>query len=103
MISEYKLHQGPILDLTFHPTQPYLMSSGDDGKIKLLDLTTGRLAFTINAHGGSANCIKFSKAGDYFSSGGEDKLAMIWKTHFLDSNTETLHCGIYETHHSSLQ
>lgn len=89
-IAEYKIHNGAITDLCFHPTEPYILTSGVDGKVKLLDLSSGKLAFTINAHNGASTCVKFSKFGDYFATGGEDNLAMVWKTHFLDSGKENL-------------
>lgn len=71
------------------------MTGGDDGKVKLLDLSTGKLSFTVNSHHGALSCLKFSKHGDYFATGGEDKLSMVWKTHFLSSGKEVLEAEDY--------
>ena len=36
----------------------------------------------IKGHKGSINCVNFSNDGDYFISGGSDKIVMIWKSNF---------------------
>ena len=42
-IAEYKIHNGPITDACFHPTQPYIITSGSDGKVKFFEVNLSNL------------------------------------------------------------
>ena len=66
----------------------YLLSSSLDGLAKVWDLREGCQMFTIRAHGGAANLgLDFSPAGDYFGTGGHDKLVHTWRTNFASSSS----------------
>ena len=47
----------------------------------------GRLEYTLESH---SNTTKFSRQGDYFVSGGSDKVINVWKTGFYDSLKERI-------------
>lgn len=41
-------HEGPVRGVDFHPTQPLLVSGGDDYRIKVWNHKTRRCLFTLN-------------------------------------------------------
>lgn len=59
-----------------------MSSVSNDGKIKIWDLKQGRLGWTVLGHEGEIKTIKFNEKGDYFATGAEDKLVMIWMSNF---------------------
>ena len=40
--------------------------------------------YTLYGHDGSTSAVGFSQCGDYFASGGEDSLVLIWKSNLVD-------------------
>lgn len=42
----------------------------------------GRLGWTVFGHEGNVKTIEFNEKGDYFATGGDDKLVMIWMSNF---------------------
>ncbi|MCB0370271.1 MAG: hypothetical protein KDD45_12820 [Bdellovibrionales bacterium] len=89
VIQVYEGHTGPVKSIDFHPHCPYLISSSEDGTTKIWNSQKGRLEYTLESH---SNKTKFSRQGDYFISGGSDKVINIWKTGFYDSLKEKI-CG----------
>lgn len=71
-----------VSSIDFHPYSPYLLSTSDDGQTKIWDLKKGCLGYIIET---SSNEAKFSLHGDYFLTGGADKILNVWKTGFSDS------------------
>ena len=59
-----------------------------DSKVKIWDLKQGKLGYTLYGHQGSVGSCCFSKAGDYFATGGVDTMIMLWKSNFIDSGIE---------------
>ena len=47
---------------------------------RIINIINLRFTIYIIGHGGGVNCIKFSDDGDYFISGGSDRIVMIWKS-----------------------
>jgi WD40 repeat protein len=47
-------------------------SGGEDGKIKVWNLSSGQLLNTINAHSATVNALKFSPDGKYLLSASAD-------------------------------
>ena len=76
--------------MSFHPSGYYLLSSSADAKLKIWDLRKGKLAYTLYGHNGSSTSCKFSKLGDYFSTGGSDCSILLWKTNFASTGQETI-------------
>jgi WD40 repeat protein len=59
-----------------------MASVSSDNKIKIWELKQGRLGWTVFGHEGEIRTIDFNEKGDYFATGGDDKLVMIWMTNF---------------------
>jgi len=59
-----------------------MASVSNDNKIKIWDLKKGTLDWTLYGHTGEIKCLNFSEKGDYFATGGSDKLVMVWMTNF---------------------
>ena len=64
-------------------------SSSADATLKLWDLREGQLLYTLHGHHGAATATAFTSGGDYFASGGADRVVMIWR-----SNLDQLERGI---------
>ena len=65
-----------------------MVSASNDSKVKIWDLRKGEPLFSLYGHTGATHCVKFSDKGDYFSSGGIDKMLLVWKSGFTESKTE---------------
>lgn len=64
----------------------WMISTGNDGLVKIWDLKEGHLLYTLYGHKyGSTTTAVFSPKGDFFASGGADSQVMVWK-----SNLESL-------------
>jgi len=88
----YSSHTGPVSQVSFHPNGNYLVSSSQDGSIKMFDLLEARPIYDVIGHKESVTTVKFSTKGDYFASGSEDKMVYVWKTNF-DEVDEQLGIG----------
>jgi len=64
-----------------------MSSVSADSKVKIWDLRKGEALFSLYGHSGSVNDVKFSQTGDFFATGGEDKLLLVWKSNFSKSCT----------------
>ena len=54
-----------------------MLSSSKDASLRLWDLKEGRLLYTLQGHAGGVNCSTFSVSGNFFASGGVDRLVMV--------------------------
>jgi centriolar protein POC1 len=64
----------------------WMISTGNDGLVKIWDLKEGHLLYTLYGHKyGATTAAMFSPNGDFFASGGADSQVMVWK-----SNLESL-------------
>lgn len=79
-IIESEGHEGRVFDVEFTPDNQFLVSAGEDGKIKLWTLDR-RLKNTLKGDRGSIFTLDFSrnKEGILLASGGEDNLIKLWK------------------------
>lgn len=82
VIQSYEAHKGSVSSIDFHPYSPFLLSTSDDGQTKIWDLKKGSLGYIIET---ASNEAKFSLHGDYFLTGGSDKILNVWKSGFSDS------------------
>lgn len=76
-------HTKRISSLAFHPTKPWIVTSGEDGKLALWDISTDRPELIWekgDAHYPDVNGIAFNKDGSLLASGGGDYLVKIWTT-----------------------
>jgi centriolar protein POC1 len=72
----YVLHDNTT-STCWHPHANFLLSSGKDGKLIVVDVMEGRPLYTIGGHEGAVNCVRFSQDGEYFASGGSDRHVMV--------------------------
>jgi len=64
-----------------------MSSVSNDSKVKIWDLRKGEALFSLHGHSGAANTVSFSHSGDYFATGGDDKLVLLWKSNFCVSDS----------------
>ncbi|KAK9884775.1 hypothetical protein WA026_009005 [Henosepilachna vigintioctopunctata] len=72
--------------VAWHPFDNYLLTSGKDSKVRIIDVMEGRPIYTVGGHEGPVTCVKFSTNGEYFVTGGDDKYVMVWKTNFISAD-----------------
>jgi hypothetical protein len=56
--------------------------------MKIWDLKMGQILYTVHGHQGSIKSVAFSSEGDYFCSGGEDAILMVWKSNIKNMDEE---------------
>lgn len=78
----YILHDNTTC-VTWHPYANYLLTSGKDTNMRIVDVMEGRPLYTLTSHDKSIECVAFSNDGGYFASGSADKLVQVWKTNFI--------------------
>jgi len=61
-----------------HPSGNYLLSSSNDGTLKIWDLVGGHALYTLLGHDGQTTSTNFSPQGDFMVSGSSDNNVMIW-------------------------
>ena len=57
-----------------------MLSSGNDGLVKIWDLKLGQIIYTLHGHEGPAIGCNFSNCGDFFATGGADSIVMVWQS-----------------------
>ncbi|KAL8187403.1 UNVERIFIED_CONTAM: Transcription initiation factor TFIID subunit 5 [Gekko kuhli] len=81
--SELKIlygHSGPVYGTSFSPDRNYLLSSSEDGTIRLWSLLTFSCLVGYKGHNYPVWDTQFSPYGYYFVSGGHDRVARLWAT-----------------------
>ena len=72
--------------VAFNQSGSHLISTGNDGVVKVWDLRRGCILYTLFGHeavgGGSAvtTTANFSPHSDYFVSGGNDSVVLCWSS-----------------------
>lgn len=80
----YVLHDNATC-VKWHPCANYLLTSGQDGTMKFVDVLEGRPLYTVEGHSAAIRNITFTHDGSNFASGGADKHIMVIKNHFYIS------------------
>ena len=78
----YVLHDSTT-SVCWHPTANYLLTSGKDGKVIVVDVMEGRPLYTLQGHNGAVTYVQFNTDGEYFASGGIDQHIMVWKANLV--------------------
>ncbi|KAM4702591.1 transcription initiation factor TFIID subunit 5 [Rhinophrynus dorsalis] len=73
-------HSGPVYATSFSPDRNYLLSSSEDGTIRLWSLQTFTCLVGYKGHNYPVWDTQFSPYGYYFVSGGHDRVARLWAT-----------------------
>ena len=66
-----------------------MLSGSNDTTIKIWDVRQGQILYTLYGHEGSASAVNFSNCGDFFASGGEDSIVMVWKSNLATGLPDT--------------
>ncbi|XP_043568836.1 transcription initiation factor TFIID subunit 5 [Chiloscyllium plagiosum] len=80
---EFKMllgHGGPVYGTSFSPDRNYLLSSSEDGTVRLWSLQTFTCLVGYKGHNYPVWDTQFSPYGYYFISGGHDRVARLWVT-----------------------
>ncbi|XP_018408900.1 PREDICTED: transcription initiation factor TFIID subunit 5 [Nanorana parkeri] len=73
-------HSGPVYATSFSPDRNYLLSSSEDGTVRLWSLQTFTCLVAYKGHNYPVWDAQFSPYGYYFVSGGHDRVARLWAT-----------------------
>uniref|UniRef100_A0A8C2FME2 Transcription initiation factor TFIID subunit 5 n=1 Tax=Cyprinus carpio TaxID=7962 RepID=A0A8C2FME2_CYPCA len=73
-------HSGPVYSVSFSPDRNYLLSSSEDGTVRLWSLQTFTCLVGYKGHNYPVWDTHFSPFGYYFVSGGHDRVARLWAT-----------------------
>lgn len=71
-------HDLPVISVAFSPDSRWLASGSMDKKIKLWNVTSGRLERTLTGHNSQIRSIAFSPNGKLLASGSDDKTVKLW-------------------------
>ncbi|KAM4751125.1 transcription initiation factor TFIID subunit 5 isoform 1-T1 [Anableps anableps] len=73
-------HSGAVYGISFSPDRNYLLSSSEDGTVRLWSLLTFTCLVGYKGHNYPVWDTQFSPYGYYFVSGGHDRVARLWAT-----------------------
>ena len=85
-MQHYDDHKFCVNKISFHPSGKYLFSVSDDATINIFDIRMGSICFTLYGHDGPITSVNISSWGEYFATGGEDKIINFWKFNQISNN-----------------
>lgn len=79
-VKDFEAHHDFIRAIIVHPSEPYMITGADDGKVKIWNYETGfSLKHTLDEHKHFVLCLSFNpKDLTKFASGSMDKTVKIW-------------------------
>lgn len=83
LLQHYILHDNTT-GLSWHPTSGFLLTSGKDKTIRVVDVLEGKPIYTLTGHENEVNCVQFDKSGEYFASGSTDRHILVSISSFFE-------------------
>ncbi len=78
-VAELRGHEsGPIESLDFSPAGDRLVSAGQDGTVRVWDVTTHNELFVRREHQSQVSQALYSPQGNVIASGGDDQMIRLW-------------------------
>ena len=77
-VGELKGHTSWVTTVAFNPKSPTLVSGSLDDTIRVWNLQTGQVLFTLEGHARGVNHIAIGSGGQVLASGGDDDLVRVW-------------------------
>lgn len=71
-------HLGPVYHATFSPDMTTLASASQDGTVRIWDIPSGKIRFTLGDHADEVNWVCFSADGKLLASASDDHTARLW-------------------------
>ena len=71
-------HAAVVSGLAFQPDGDYLATAGDDHRVRLWNVKTGKLVATLSGHDDWVRAVKFSRDGRYLASAAADGKLIVW-------------------------
>ena len=78
MRAKVSRHQGEVSCVGIEPSGRYMFSCGDDGKTFVVDIKSGKLAFTLPPHADTINDIVFTKNAQWIATASYDRKVSIY-------------------------
>lgn len=80
VIDRFEEHDGPVRGVDFHPSDPLLVSGGDDYKIKVWDYKLRRCLFTLLGHLDYIRTVQFHPGATFpwILSASDDQTLRLW-------------------------
>jgi WD40 repeat protein len=72
-------------EIALHPDQSQVLTVGNDKKITYWEAVDGVEVRMVDASDGEINFIDINKSGEYFITGGEDKILKVWEYDTADN------------------
>ncbi|MBI2947187.1 MAG: protein kinase, partial [Verrucomicrobia bacterium] len=83
-------HEAPVTDADFSPDGRLLVTSGQDGTLKLWEARTGEVIFSRQVHTSAIHSVRFSPDGRKVATGSQDKTVRIWDAETGQALTDPL-------------
>jgi len=83
------LHDGPVYSATYSVDGQLVVTTGEDGSVKLWSAQTGALVAKLEGHGGRVNVASLSPGGTSLATGGNDGKIVFWDVDGLSMIAES--------------
>jgi WD40 repeat protein len=77
-VSDAEAHRAAALALAFVPDGRTILSTGEDGTVRLWSIETGALQHTLDPQAGPIRSLAVATGGDHFATGGDSGEIRIW-------------------------
>lgn len=78
-LQHFSGHHGSVFTVTTHPSQPIVVSGGEDDLGYIWNLDNGEIITKLTGHTDSVTCTAFSSDGELVSTGGMDGRVRVWR------------------------